>query len=204
MDERLRRIARESIGFMPDDEGIALYRAGLEAGRAGPLLEIGTYCGKSSVYLGAAAREAGTLLFTVDHHRGSEEHQPGWEYRDERLVDAGTGRYNTLPAFQRTIERAGLEDVVVGIVGDSSSVARYWGARLGLLFIDGSHTDASAAADYEGWTPHLAPGGLLAIHDVYLDPAEGGQAPHHIYRRALETQFDEAGSTGTLRILRKR
>ena len=76
-------------------------------GHSGPLLEIGTYCGKSAIYLGAAAREEGSVLFTVDHHRGSEENQAGWEHHDERLVDPRTGRMDTLPFFRRTIEDAG-------------------------------------------------------------------------------------------------
>lgn len=203
MEDALRALARETPGFMPEPEGVALHRAGLEAAPRGPLLEIGTYCGKSAIYLGAAARAAGAVLFTIDHHRGSEEHQPGWEYRDPALVDPETGRYNTLPCFQRTIERAGLEDTVIGVVGDARTIARYWGTPLGLVFIDGSHTDESATADYEGWTTHLLPGGLLAIHDVYLDPREGGQAPHLIYRRALAEGFQEQRAEGALRVLRR-
>ena len=118
---------------MPEDEGLALHRRGVDRGRTGlgPLLEVGTYCGKSAVYLGAAARDGGTVLFTVDHHRGSEENQAGWEHHDTDVVDPATGRMDTLPFFRRTIERAGLEDVVVGVVGQSPAVARAWATPLG-------------------------------------------------------------------------
>jgi predicted O-methyltransferase YrrM len=204
MDPDLLQAARAAIGFMPEDEGLALYEAGLEAGRLGPLLEIGSYCGKSALYLGAAARVAGTRLFSIDHHRGSEEHQPGEQYFDGRLYDVATGRVDTFPEFKRTIEGAQLADVVMGIVGDSATIAAEWESPLGLVFIDGGHSHAAAQADYEGWTPHLVPDGLLVIHDVFEDPAEGGRPPYEIWRRALdEGEFSEAGATKSLRVLRR-
>ena len=198
------QVARDAIGFMPDDEGLALERGGAEAARGGlPLLEVGTYCGKSSVYLGAAARDAGVLLFTVDHHHGSEENQPGWEYHDERLVDPRTGRLDTLPFFRRTIVDAGLEDTVVGMVGRSAAVAAAWRTPLGLVFIDGAHSEEPALADYLGWHEHVVSGGLLAIHDVFADPAEGGQGPFKVYERALRDGFVELGAEGSLRVMRR-
>ncbi|MEU8231247.1 class I SAM-dependent methyltransferase [Actinoplanes sp. NPDC048967] len=206
MDARLRAIATEARGFMPPDEGLALYAAGIAAGELGHLLEVGTYCGKSTVYLGAAAQARGRRLITVDHHHGSEEHQPGWEYHEPDLVDPVTGRIDTLPTFRRTLHRAGLEDVVVALVGSSATAAGLWGSPVALVFIDGGHTDAAAEQDYQGWTPHLLPGGLLVIHDVFPDPADGGQAPYRIYRRALDSgEFTEsaADGTGSLRVLRK-
>jgi MMP 1-O-methyltransferase len=203
MEPRLRAAAEAAKGFMPSEEGLALYAAGLEAASAGPLLEIGTYCGKSAIYLGAAARERGTVLFTVDHHRGSEENQAGWEHHDPEVVDVRTGRMDTLPFFRRTIEGAGLEDVVVAIVGDSTAVARHWATPLGLVFIDGAHSEEPAQADYIGWSPKLASGGLLAIHDVYTDPADGGRAPFHVYERALAEGFTRSSATGSLRVLRR-
>ncbi|MZE79455.1 class I SAM-dependent methyltransferase [Streptomyces sp. SID5475] len=190
---------------MPADEGLALYAAAVEAAGLGlPLLEVGTYCGRSTILLAAAARGAGTVAVTVDHHRGSEEQQPGWEYHDAGLVDPEVGRMDTLPVFRRTLHAAGLEEHVVAIVGRSPQVARVWGRPLGLVFVDGGHTDEHATADYEGWTPHLAPGGLLLIHDVFADPADGGQAPYRIYRRALESgDFTEVSATGSLHVLRR-
>ncbi|MCC5034757.1 class I SAM-dependent methyltransferase [Streptomyces sp. WAC 00631] len=190
---------------MPVDEGLALYAAAVEAAGLGlPLLEVGTYCGRSTILLAAAARDAGTVAVTVDHHRGSEEQQPGWEYHDTGLVDPEVGRMDTLPVFRRTLYAAGLEDHVVAVVGRSPQVARVWGRPLGLVFVDGGHTDEHATADYEGWTPHLAPGGLLLIHDVFADPADGGQAPYRIYRRALESgDFTEVSATGSLHVLRR-
>src|SRR3989442_161707 len=145
---------------MPPDEGLGLYEAGLEAA-VGPLLEIGSYCGKSAVYLGAAARERNTVLFSIDHHRGSEEMGPQWAHHDPEVVDPATGRIDSLPFFRATIAAAGLEEAVVGIVGDSVSIASYIDARLGLVFIDGAHSEEPARADYEAWAPKIVSGGLL-------------------------------------------
>jgi predicted O-methyltransferase YrrM len=202
MDDRLLQVARAAKGFMPDEEGVALHDAGREAGRLGPLLEIGTYCGKSAVYLGAAAREAGTVLFTVDHHRGSEENQAGWEHHDRDVVDPETDRMDTLPFFRRTIQAADLEDVVVGVIGQSVAVARAWKTPLGFLFIDGGHAEAVAMGDYAHWSPYVVPGGTLAIHDVFDDASAGGQAPFHVWQRAVSDGFEPISTTGSLRVLR--
>lgn len=207
MDPRQLELARTVKGFMPDDEGLALHAAGLAAGPLGPLLEVGSYCGKSAVYLGTAARAAGTVLVTVDHHRGSEENQSGWEHHDPEVVDPRTGRMDTLPFLRRTLADAGLEDVVIAIVGDSPTVARHWGTPLGLLFIDGGHALDVAMADYEAWARFVLPGGLLAIHDVFEDPADGGQAPFLVWQRAVADGFTPArvpglpSTTGSLRLL---
>ncbi|MGR8010791.1 class I SAM-dependent methyltransferase [Streptomyces hypolithicus] len=192
-------------GFMPVREGLALYAAAAEAGALGlPLLEIGTYCGRSTILLADAAREAGTVAVTVDHHRGSEEQQPGWEYHDPSVVDPEVGMMDTLPAFRRTLHRAGLEEHVVAVVGRSPQVAAVWGGKVGLVFIDGGHTDEHANGDYEGWAPHVAEGGLLVIHDVFPDPADGGQAPHRVHQRALASgAFTEVSVTDSMRVLRR-
>jgi len=204
VDAELRKAAEAARGFMPAPEGLALHETAARYARVGPILEIGTYCGKSTIYLAAAARAAGQFVITVDHHRGSEENQPGWEYHDAELVDPRSGRLDTLPHFRSTLAAAGLEDSVIAVVGRSVDVARLWGTRLGMVFIDGGHTDAAAVADYQGWAPHLARGGALAIHDVFPDPADGGQAPYRIYLRALASgAFTEVRREGSLRVLER-
>ncbi|MDT4992307.1 MAG: 1-O-methyltransferase [Actinoplanes sp.] len=203
MDPTLHAYASKAPGFMPDDEGLALHDAALAAAGNGPLVEIGSYLGRSTLYLAAAARARGGTVVTVDHHRGSEEHQPGWEYHDPELLDAD-GRLDTLPGFRRTVAAAGVEDVVVAVVGRAETVAGWWGQPAALVFLDGSHTDESAQRDYTCWAPHVAPGGTLAIHDVFADPADGGQAPYRIYRRALDSgDFEELPGHGSLRLLRR-
>lgn len=188
---------------MPDDEGIALYDAGLSAAPSGPLLEIGSYCGKSAVYLGAAAKDGDSVLYSVDHHRGSEENQPGEEYHDPDLADVG-GRVDSLPWFRSTIEEAGLTPWVVGVVGDSATVASAWATPLALIFIDGGHSQRAADTDFGSWGPKLMPGGLLVIHDVFPDPADGGRPPFEIYERALGSgSFEELVACGSLRVLLK-
>ncbi|GAB6897227.1 class I SAM-dependent methyltransferase [Kineosporia succinea] len=197
--------AQAAPGFMPPHEGQALYRAALAAQPSGPLLEVGSWMGKSALYLAAAAVQRGTRVVTVDHHRGSEEHQPGWDYHDPSLVDPVTGRIDTLPLFRRTIARAGAEDVVVAVVARGETLASLWATPLAFLFVDGSHTDESAQRDLASWAPHLAPGGTLAVHDVFPDPADGGQAPYRMYRTALESgAYEELPGTDSLRLLRRR
>ena len=205
MDPALRAAAEAARGFMPPDEGLALHDAALGVPSGGsPMLEIGSYCGKSAVYLGAAARERGTVLFAVDHHRGSEENQLGWEWHEPDLVDPAVGRIDTLPHLRRTVHDAGLEDTVVAVVGDSPTVGRHWRTPLALLFIDGGHGSVPAHRDFETWSPWVEPDGLLAIHDVFPDPADGGRPPFEIYRRALDSGvFVEVSATGSLRVLRR-
>ena len=204
MDPVLLDHARAAKGFMPADEGAFLHRIALERAPQGPLLEIGSYCGKSAIYLGAAAREVGGTVFTVDHHRGSEENQAGWEHHDSSLVDAESGLMDTLPVFRRTVERAGLEDVVVAVVGRSTTVASYWRTPLALVFIDGGHAEEHAQNDYTGWARWVMPGGALVIHDVFERPEDGGQAPYHVWQRAVAGgSFEPVETVGSMRWLRR-
>lgn len=204
MDARLRAIAADTKGFMPDAEGLALYECARTVAADGPLLEIGSYCGKSSVYLGAAARETDRLVYSIDHHRGSEEHQPGEGYSDPDLYDVDADAVDSLPCFRRTLGVTGLEDVVVAIVGRSERIAAYWRTPLALVFIDGGHSAAAVHADFDGWSPKIVHDGLLVIHDVFEDPREGGRPPFEIYERALSSgEFEEVGGTGSLRALQR-
>ena len=208
LNPALRQIALETTGFMPPDEGDALFAAAcaVEAIKTGQVfVEIGSYCGRSTVWLGAAARNKNTILYAVDHHGGSEENQPGWEWHDTSLVDPVTARLNTLPHFENTIGRAGLQDVVCTIVGDSPQIAASWSKPIAFLFIDGGHSLQSARADYLGWAKHVVSGGMLAIHDVFTDPRDVGQAPHEqIYLPAIASGlFTDISATGSLRVLRR-
>jgi MMP 1-O-methyltransferase len=211
VDERTEWLfarARDAKGFMPDDEGIALFevarRAGIEAEQAGTFVEVGAWCGKSTVYLGAAAEATGAVLFSIDHHHGSEENQPGWEHHDTEVVDPATGRIDTLPFWRATIDRADLGACVVGIVGLSTPVAAHWHTPLDLCFIDGGHGAEPAWADFRSWAPHVAIGRWLAIHDVFPDPADGGRPPYELWCAALESgEFVEDGQCGSLRVLRR-
>jgi predicted O-methyltransferase YrrM len=196
--------ARAAKGFMPEDEGLLLHRYARERLPHGPVLEVGTYCGKSAIYLGAAAREVGGTVFTVDHHRGSEENQAGWEHHDPTLVDPELGLMDTMPVFRATLARAGLEDQVVAVVGRSTTVSAHWRTPLSMLFIDGGHAEVHAQDDYTGWAPWIARDGLLVIHDVFPDPADGGQPPYHVFLRALASgAFTEVEALGSVRVLRR-
>jgi predicted O-methyltransferase YrrM len=207
----LVQAARATRGFMPDDEGEALLLAALRAGRAcipaaapPTFVEIGAWCGKSSVYLGAAAEVTSAVLLSVDHHRGSEENQPGWEHHEPDLVDPDAGRIDTLLHWRRTITGTGLEASVVGVVGDSPTLAARWERPLAFCFIDGGHGSEPAWADFRGWSPHVAVGGWLAIHDVFPDPADGGRPPYELYRDALASdEYVDDGACGSLRVLRR-
>jgi len=191
-------------GFLARDEAGALERHARAVTAAGAFVEIGSWCGRSSVYIGRAAREAGRILYAVDHHRGSEEHQPGEGYHDPTLFDATLGRVDTLPEFRRTIARAGLEDTVMALVGPSATLGRWWQGPIGFLFIDGGHAMETALGDYRAWTPHIAPGGTLAIHDVFPDPADGGRPPYEVYTLALASGlFEPVERVNSLEILRR-
>ncbi len=197
--------ANKVKGFLAEDEGRALYEIALTAARLGPCLEIGSFCGKSAVYIGTACREMGVTLFTIDHHRGSEEQQPGQLYFDPEIYDEKSGEIDSFPLLRDTLRSAGLEDTVVPIVSRSTVAVRNWATPLSLVFIDGGHSYETALTDYKNWSPHLLQGGVLAFHDIYLDPSRGGQAPRQVYEKALASgDFDALPMVNTLGILKKR
>ena len=191
-------------GFLDHDEGICLYNHALSSSKKGPILEIGSYCGKSTIYLAAAAKEYNCSVYSVDHHTGSEENQVGWEYHDIELFDEETGKINSFPEFMRNLRKANLLDTVIPIVSDSSLVSRDWKIPLSMVFIDGGHTMEAAFNDFNNWKDKIIKGGILAIHDVFPNPDDGGRPPFEIYRKALsEKSFKEVEAVKSLRILEK-
>ena len=203
-----RALALRTKGFMPPGEGDALWDAAVAAAQAvpgQPMLEVGSYCGRSTIWLGDAAEQTGTVVFAVDHHRGSEENQAGWDHHDREVVDPRIDKMDTLPFFRAAIHDAGLEASVLAIVGRSPIVAASWTTPLSFLFIDGGHGEEPARLDFEGWAPHVAMGGTLAIHDVFPDPADGGRPPYEqIFIPALESgRFRLHSATGSLRVLER-
>lgn len=198
-------LIRVTKGFMPPNEGKALAASlyQCDAPIDLPAIEIGSYAGLSTIYLGTAAKQRGRAILSVDHHWGSEENQAGWEFHDPGLVDPVSNKMDTLYLFRRTLELAELSDTVIVIAADSKRYACAHSGAIGYLFIDGGHSIEQAEADYESWVPKLVRGGYLAIHDVFPDPAMGGQAPFAIYQRALATGFTEISSEGSLRVMRR-
>jgi MMP 1-O-methyltransferase len=191
-------------GFLDPEEGMRLFDVALEASRLGPCLEIGSYCGKSSIYLGAACKACNTVLFSVDHHRGSEEQQPGEEYFDPDLFDVRAYQMDSLPLFRKAICQFELEDTVVPLVCRSETAARAWATPLGLVFIDGGHAFETALTDYQSWAAHIMPRGYLLIHDIFQDPKDGGQAPWRVYQIAKDSGlFHELPMTKTLGVLQR-
>ncbi|MGD9972759.1 MAG: class I SAM-dependent methyltransferase [Desulfatirhabdiaceae bacterium] len=191
-------------GFMDPEEGMRLYSLACEASTRGPCLEIGSYCGKSALYIGFACRSNNNTLYSIDHHRGSEEQQPGEEYFDPGLMDPVTLKIDTFRHFRQTITLAGLEETVVPIVSDSKTVARDWTTPLGMVFIDGGHAYESVLADYTLWSRHVMPGGYLVFHDIFTDPAKGGLAPWRVYTRACaDAGYTECDMTKTLGVLKR-
>ena len=205
MDSNQLEVAEAVKGFLPKNEAAALYDAAVAVEVDGPLLEVGSYCGKSSVYLGYAAQSIGRVLYALDHHRGSEENQAGWEHHDPELVDKQKGVMDTLPYFRDAIFAAGLEHVVIALVGHSGVIARNWTTPLSFLFIDGGHGEEPAKADFNGWVPKVKEGGTLAIHDVFPNPKDGGRPPYEqIYLPAIESgNWNEVHVEGSLRILKR-
>ncbi len=195
----------EIKGFLDEAEGQRLYELAREASKLGPCLEIGGYCGLSTAYLGLGCQETGGVLYSLDHHRGSEEQQPGEAYFDAELYDEVSGRVDTFRNFRTTLELTGLSNTVIPVVAPSMLTVRHWTTPLALVFIDGGHSYTAAFSDYTAWMPHIMPGGYLLVHDIFLDVNEGGQAPRFVYNRALDSGLFEAQPmTKTLGVLRRR
>ena len=149
-------------------------------------------------------KENNQILYSIDHHKGSEEQQPGEEFFDPDLLNETGKGINTLPFFLETLDKADLRDNVVPIVSTSVEASEVWSEPLAMVFIDGGHSDQAANDDYDVWHPHIIQGGLLAIHDVFPNPEDGGRPPFNIYTKAKESGlFKEVDMINSLALLEK-
>jgi len=190
-------------GFLDLNEGIALYEEVKRVSEKNFCVEIGSYCGKSTCFIGQACKENKSKLITIDHHKGSEEQQLGELYFDAEVYDEKLGRVNTLPLLEKNLAKFDLEDVVKPLVMDSISASKIVENNADLIFIDGSHTFESAESDYELWKNKIKKGGTLAIHDVYDSEDEGGQAPNKIFKQSLNEGFNFMKRVKSLVLLQK-
>lgn len=192
-------------GFMSDEEVTRLFRVAKKASSMGPVLEIGSYCGRSAAVIGQACKENNSVLYSIDHHMGSEEQQPGEEYFDPELFDQRTGGINTFPLFRETLKKTSLEDTVIPIVSNSKTAGKMWQTGLAMVFIDGGHSFEAANNDFQTWSPHIIEGGYLVIHDIFFNPEEGGQPPRQVYEIALSTgMYTALEMTQTLGVLKRK
>jgi len=191
-------------GFLNDKEAKKLQELFLNVHHLGAVLEIGTYCGKSTLNFAHVAKKINGLVFTVDHHTGSEEHQLGEEYHDEDLFDKRLNKFNTLPEFLKNIRSSNLGQFIIPLINKSSKASETFSELISMLFIDGGHSSEAAFSDYNSWKDKISSGGLLVIHDVFPNPEDGGRPPFEIYSAAQKSkEFDDLGIYETLGILKK-
>ena len=190
-------------GFLAHEEGILLYEMAKKYCTKSFAVEIGSYCGKSACYIGQACKTKGTHLITIDHHRGSEEQQFGEEYFDSEEYDYKNNRVDTLPTLLRNISKFELDEHIRVVVDNSESASKKIKGEIDFLFIDGSHTFASARNDYESWKNKIRAGGILTIHDIYDSEEEGGQAPREIFEKAITEDFTLVKRVNSLVALEK-
>jgi predicted O-methyltransferase YrrM len=125
-------------------------------------------------------------------------------FHDTELFNSHDDRVDTFGEFRRNIRNAGLNEQVIPIVAGSEQAARHWQTPLGMVFIDGGHSLDAALTDYRCWAGKLVKDGILAIHDVFPDPFEGGQAPCAVMQLALNSGlFEKFAVVNTLALLRR-
>jgi predicted O-methyltransferase YrrM len=190
-------------GWLRDTEGRELMKRARQVAHKGPCLEIGSYCGKSAIYIGHVCSQKNNVLFAVDHHCGSIENQKKGYGHDPYLYKPEWNSIDSFPEFRKNIHNAGLEQTVIPMVAPSDVVAQNWKTPLALLFIDGDHTSDGAVRDYLKWQEHVVDGGILAFHDIRKKPNRGKQGPNLALDKALASgEFFLLAKVNTLGILR--
>lgn len=156
--------AERAKGWLIREEAELLYRLATAASRRGRVVELGSYCGRSSIVLAAALKDAsfGSLV-CVDTFRGSAEHQPGCRHFDaETLVD---GVVNTYPAFLQNLTQANLLDHVEVLQCSTLAAAAGFAESIGLLFVDADHDYEAIRSDLQAWASGIIQEGWIVFHD---------------------------------------
>jgi predicted O-methyltransferase YrrM len=181
--DSVRRIAAAVDGWLSDAQGRALYEAAARVTGRGMIVEIGSWKGRSTVWLGHGARRAGARVHAVDPHVNSREDPHA----------------NTLDAFTSNILRAGVAGNVETLVMTSAEAAAKLKGGVELLFVDGDHTVEGARADAAIWLPRVIEGGTVMFHDV---ATSGYSGPRRVFQAHIcrSSQFQSVRRVGSMAI----
>ena len=145
-------------GFLGESEARLLGTIAACASRGGAIVEIGSFKGKSTVMLARVAMHYGLgPVVAIDPHNFNNV-----ELEEHRTVP-GASSYQE---FLDHLRAAGVADRVEVHRAYSSEVAAGWNRPIGFLWIDGDHSYQGARTDFDGFIPHLLPGGVVAFHDA--------------------------------------
>lgn len=155
--DSIKEMVKDVEGWLTKREGEFLYRMAREVSGKGAIVEIGSFKGKSTIYLAWGAKDGSRAkVYAIDPHAGTESYKE-W---------LGVGETWAFDEFLKNIEVAGVDDIVVPIVKTSQEAAESWDEPVELIFIDGDHEYKSVETDFKMWFPHLTLGGVMAFHDT--------------------------------------
>lgn len=158
----VQRSTRGIDGWLTDIEGVGLYLAAKHGPGEGSIVEIGSFKGKSTIWLAKGSKRVDReKVYAVDTHLGSPEHRPGGEFASH-MPSEGT----TELVFRQSIRQADVEDWVLPLIMSSDDAFKAWRDPIRLLFIDAEHTYEAVRNDFRNWQQHVVVGGLVAFHDV--------------------------------------
>lgn len=153
--EETRSIADTVEGWLTDREGQTLYNLAKNCKGEGVIVEIGSWKGKSTIWIGNGSKNGNSvLIYAIDPHTGSLEHQ-----KENNFV-------KTFEDFKKNIKNAKVDDIIVPIVKTSKDAAKTFNKKVEFIFIDGAHEYNSVKLDFDMWVPKVLNGGIIAFHDT--------------------------------------
>jgi predicted O-methyltransferase YrrM len=181
--DEIAGVAAEIEGWLSEPQGRALYAAAAACSGRGAIVEIGSWKGRSTVWLAHGAANAGQRIHAIDPHTGSREDP------HERTLDA----------FLANLERAGAASLVDPLVMTSADAERSLHGPVELLFVDGDHSPAGARSDADLWLPRIAEGGTVMFHDV---ATSGYSGPRRIFQQRIcrSREFHRIRRVGSMAI----
>lgn len=153
--EEAKKAAMNAQGFLSEAEGRLLYRLAKNCRGSGAIVEIGSWKGRSTIWLAFGSKDgAGKKIVAVDPHMSSPEMPQG----------------NSFKEFRQNLKNAGVEEMVEPVVKTSEEAALGFRGKAEFVFIDGDHSYGHAKQDFELWFPKVEEHGVMAFHDTMLVP----------------------------------
>jgi len=158
--KKLSNLAK-NMGLITEREGETLYNLAKNGPGKGAIVEIGSFKGKSTIYLASGSKAAGReKVYAIDTHMA-------WKEKGKTRAGIYVPKKGAFKFFLSNLRKARVEDWVVPVKEYSHKANEKWSKPIRLLFIDGSHKYLHVKLDFLLWEPFIAKGGIIALHDSH-------------------------------------